>query len=193
MCVCVCAAGGVSYGSHSLYCDSHYTRNCSGFVAVLPLFAVLPLPLYFDSHHTQNFRHCVHPSTPETALLSCSETQHVTYEYEANTLHTLHEPGSHLLQGFAVIMGPQIFPFIVAVRHGVERLFLGVIFWTIFVYRSARTHTHAHKLGSSCFVSLSLSHTHACARALLHARKVSRERKTDHTRTKTRTHASTDF
>ena len=42
---------------------------------------------------------------------------------------------TNLFQGFAVIMGPQIFPFTLAVRKGTEKIFLAVIFWTVFVYR----------------------------------------------------------
>ena len=41
----------------------------------------------------------------------------------------------NLFQGFAVIMGPQIFPFTLAVRKGTEKIFLAVIFWTVFIYR----------------------------------------------------------
>lgn len=41
----------------------------------------------------------------------------------------------YLTQGCAVVMGTHVFPFVLALRRGVEKAFLGVIIWTVFVYR----------------------------------------------------------
>ena len=42
----------------------------------------------------------------------------------------------YLSQGFAVIMGTHLFPFLLAVKHAMEPVLLAVIAWTTFVYRS---------------------------------------------------------
>ena len=52
--------------------------------------------------------------------------------------------GSHpwhwyITQGFVVIMGTHVFPFLMAARKGTQPAMLSVIMWTIFVYRWAET------------------------------------------------------
>ena len=43
----------------------------------------------------------------------------------------------YLTQGLAILLGVQVFPFVLAVRKGLEPAFIAVIAWTVAVYRSA--------------------------------------------------------
>ena len=55
--------------------------------------------------------------------------------YNLSAFYGSHPWHWYLSQGFAVILGTHVFPFLMGLRKGMQPVYILVIFWTIFIYR----------------------------------------------------------
>ena len=100
--------------------------DCSTF---LYRIFVLAISSYIDRVFYGRWT-CVHYNFLEFNVLS-----------NLSTFYGSHPWHWYLSQGFPIIMGTHIFPFVMAARRNIQTICLGVIGWTILVYRQVMFET----------------------------------------------------